>query len=62
MMNDGRRFKVSERVPFITLHAHTHIQCVLSVGFSELRMRNSEHELLDRWSQDHPCERLLDIG
>ena len=25
-------------------------------------MRNSEHELLEVWGQDHPCERLLDIG
>lgn len=25
-------------------------------------MRNSEIELLDRWGQDHPCERLLDVG
>jgi transcription factor CP2-like protein len=36
-------------------------RCVLSLGFSELRMRNNECELLDRWGQDHPCERLLDI-
>ena len=25
-------------------------------------MRNNERELLDRWGQDHPCERLLDVG
>ena len=25
-------------------------------------MRNSERELLDSWVQEHPCERLIDIG
>ena len=37
-------------------------QCVLSLGFSELRMRNSEQDLFERWGQEHPCERLLEIG
>lgn len=38
------------------------MQCTVSLGFSELRMRNNERELLDSWIQEHPCERLLDIG
>ena len=25
-------------------------------------MRNSEKELFEYWGQDHPCERLLEIG
>ena len=25
-------------------------------------MRNNERELLDSWVQEHPCERLIDIG
>jgi hypothetical protein len=39
----------------------TYYKCVINLGFSELRMRNNEREILDAWSQDHPCERLLDI-
>lgn len=34
----------------------------MTMGFSELRMKNNEQELLDCWSREHPCERLLDIG
>lgn len=63
-MNNGTFYKVSdsEWVLLVIFVSRAHTQCVLSLGFSELRMRNSEHELLDKWSKDHPCERLLDIG
>jgi hypothetical protein len=43
------------------LNDTTHCRCAVSLSFSELRMRNSERELLDSWVQEHPCERLIDI-
>ena len=40
----------------------TFLQSVLSLGFCEIRLRNSEQEQFDQWSREHPLERLLEIS
>ena len=44
---------------------HTHLtpaQSVLLLTFSELRLKNCEDEQFEQWINDHPMERLLEMG
>ena len=44
------------------LTSHTYTQSTLLLTFSELRLKNCEGEQFEQWINDHPMERLLEMG
>ena len=34
----------------------------MTLGFCEIRLKNSEQEQFELWAKDHPRERLLEVG